>query len=71
MLIVAPFIDFTDLAIVAEADLRCDGFFVRKMLSSQYWQFFFLFGLDYQTFLVFINFRDRAAVLGLLRHFFC
>ena len=24
-------------------------FFVRKKLSSQFWQFFFLFGLDYQT----------------------
>ena len=44
-------------------------FFVRKKLSSQYWQFFFLFRLDYQTFLVFINLRDRAAVLGLIMHF--
>ena len=28
-------------------------FFVRKKLASQYWQFFFLFGLDSQTFLEF------------------
>ena len=28
--IVAPFIDFTDLAIVAEAGLRCDGFLSEK-----------------------------------------
>ena len=45
-------------------------FFVRKKLSSKYWQFFFLFGLDYQTFLVFINLKDRAAFLGLIMHLF-
>ena len=44
-------------------------FFVRKQLLSQYWQFFLLFGLDYQTFLVFINLRDRAAFLGLIMLF--
>ena len=43
-------------------------FFVRKKLS-QYWQFFFLFSLDQQTFLVFINLKDRAAFLGLIMHF--
>ena len=38
---------------------RCRGdfalwwFFVRKKMSSHYWQFFFLFGLYYQTFLEF------------------
>ena len=45
-------------------------FFVRKKLSSQYWQFFFLFRLDYQTILVFISLRDRAAFLGLIMRFF-
>ena len=45
-------------------------FSVRKKLSSKYWQFFFLFGLDYQTFLVFINLKDRAAFLGLIMHLF-
>ena len=44
-------------------------FFVRKKLSSQYWQFFFLFRLDYQTFFFFIYLRDRAAFLGLIMHF--
>ena len=43
-------------------------FFVRKKLS-QYWQFFFLFSLDQQTFLVFINLKNRAAFLGLIMHF--
>ena len=54
---------FIGLAIVAEANLRCADF-VRKKLSSQFWQFFYLFGPDYQTFLVFINLKDRAAFLG-------
>ena len=30
---------------------------------------FFLFGFDYQTFLVFIKLKDRAAFLGLIIHF--
>ena len=38
-------------------------------MSSQYCHFFFLFGLDYQTFLVFINLNDRAAFLGLIMLF--
>ena len=45
-------------------------FFVRKNLSSKYWQFFFLFGRDYQTFLVSIKLKDRAVFLGLIMHFF-
>ena len=68
-LIVVPFISSTGLATVAEANLGCGDFFVRKKLSSQYWQFFFLFGLDYHTFLVFINLKDRASFFGLLMHF--
>ena len=43
--------------------------FCPKKLSSQYWQFF-VFGLDYQTFLVFINLKDSAAFLGLKMPFF-
>ena len=41
--IVAPFIDSTDLAIVAEADLRCDGFLSEKscrhklVVSTSFW----------------------------------
>ena len=35
MLIVAPIIDSTDLAIVAEADLRCGDFFSAQKLSLQ------------------------------------
>ena len=38
--------------------------FCPKKLSSHYWQFFLL-GLDYQTFLIFINLKDSAAFLGL------
>ena len=53
LFIVVPFSSSTGLDIVAEANLRYGGFFVRKKLSSQCWQFFFLFGLDYQTFLEF------------------
>ena len=53
MFIVAQFISSTGLVVVAEANFRCGFFFVRKKLSSQCWQFFFLFGLDYQTFLEF------------------
>ena len=52
MFIVVPLIRSTGLAIVAEANLRC-GVFCPKKFSSQWWQFFFLFGLDYQTFLEF------------------
>ena len=43
MLIVAPFIDSTDLATVAEADLRCDGFLPEKrcrhklVVSTSFW----------------------------------
>ena len=33
----------------AEANLSCGDFLFEKKLSSQYWQFFFLFGLDCQT----------------------
>ena len=65
MFTVVPFISSTGLAIVAEASLRCADF-VRKKLSSQYWLFFFLFGPDYQKFLVFENLKDRAAFLGLI-----
>ena len=43
MFIIVSFVKSTRKAIVAEANLRCDDFL------SHYWQFFFLFGLDYQT----------------------
>ena len=49
MFIVVSFVKSTRKAIVAEANLRCGDFLFEKKLSSQYWQFFFLFGLDYQT----------------------
>ena len=42
MFIVAPFIDSTDLAIVAEADLRCGDFLSEKkcqklVVSTSFW----------------------------------
>ena len=43
MFIVAPFIDSTDLVIVAEADLRCGDFFTEKscrhklVVSTSFW----------------------------------
>ena len=49
MFIVVSFVKSTRRAIVAEANLRSGDFLFEKKLSSQYWQFFFLFGLDYQT----------------------
>ena len=41
-------------------------FFVRKKLSSQYWQFFFLFGLYYQTFLEFSQIERQSCLFGLI-----
>ena len=43
--------------------------FCPKKVSSHYWQLLFRFVLDYQTFLVFIDLKDRAVFLGLIRHF--
>ena len=43
MFIVAPFIDSTDLAIIAEADLRCGDFLSKKscrhklVVSTSFW----------------------------------
>ena len=48
MFIVVSFVKFTGKAVDAEANLRCGDFLFEKA-SSYYWQFFFLFGLDYQT----------------------
>ena len=35
MFIVVPFLNYTGLAIAAEADLRCGDFFPKKKLSLQ------------------------------------
>ena len=47
--IIVSFVKSTRKAIFAEAKLRCGDFLLEKKMSSHYWQFFFLFGLDYQT----------------------
>ena len=52
MFIVAPFIDSTDLAIVAEADLRCGDFLSGKVVVTVL-AVSLSFGLDYQKFLEF------------------
>ena len=67
MFIVVSFINSTGLAIVTEANLRFGDFLSGKICRHSTGSFFF--GLDYQTFLVFINMKDRAAFLGLITHF--
>ena len=59
------FLCVLDAIFIAEANLRCGVFFPKK-LSSHNWQFIFFFGLDYQIFLVFINFKDNSGLLGLV-----
>ena len=67
MFIVVLFIKSTGIAIVAKTNLHLGNFFCPKKLSSKYWQFSFLFGPDYQTFLeIFTKFKKVEAFLGLL-----
>ena len=65
MFIIVSFVETTRKAIVPEANLRCCDFLFEKM-SSHYWQFFFLFGLDYQTLFEFSNLKGSGAFLGLV-----
>ena len=67
MFIIVPLIRSTGLAIVAEANLRF-GVFCPKKLSSQCWNFFFLFGLGFQTFLEFSQDWKSGCLFGLIMH---
>ena len=67
MFIVVLFSSSTGLAIVAESILRCGDLLSEKSCRHNTGSFFFFF--VNQTFLVFINLKDRAAFLGLIMHF--
>ena len=64
MFIVVSFVKSTRKAIVAEANLRCGDFLFEKKLSSQYWQFFFLFGLTTRHYLSFHKFERQWCLFG-------
>ena len=70
VLIVVPFISFTWLVVVAEANLRCGVIFLKKVVVTVLAVF-----LSFCSWLpdlpwVFISLKDRASFLGLIRHCF-
>ena len=65
MFIIVSFVKSTKKGIVAEANLHC-GDFCSKKMSSHYWPFFFLLGLDYQIFFEFSQMKGSGAFLGLV-----
>ena len=64
MFIVVSFVKSTGKAIDTEANLSCGDFLFKKKLSSQYWQFFFLFGLDCQTLFEFSQILRQWCLFG-------